>query len=338
MRCGRCHVENIPGRDRCFKCGTVLEATSELVDIHPPRMSGWRRPVRGLVRWFRRQRVFVKPPGKNVQRVLDRLTSDGLIGLVVSVIPGLAHFAKGRFREVRLYVLLWAALLCTGLFLYGSGAGYVLIGLAIGLHAFIALQFGLFKEIVDFAQRMVATLLVTACFALLYFGVPRVVFGGYTGGHTALTIPDMRINAGDYLVVRRSRRPKDVFPRGTLVLFRPLRLRNYRVDVFNEQPSMIGQIVGLPGDTVYIAKGVYASGGKPLNPERFPVPRWLQDRVMTVVVPPGSYFVSSPYIVRGRAGALTDAAVRDACLIKMEVIEGRAFMRWWPLQRRGFIE
>lgn len=339
MRCSRCHFENIPGQERCFKCGSVLEAVGDAVNVHPPRMSGWRRPFRGLIRWCRgHQTLSEKLPNREIRRGLDTLTSDASIGLALGVIPGLAHLVKRRFKEVRLFVLLWAVLLSVGLFLYGSSMGFLLVGLAIGLHAWIAIQFGLIKEITGFAERVATTLVVVACFALLYWGLPRLVFHGYTGGHTALTIPDMQIRSGDYLLVRRTRSLEDTLPRGTLVLIRPSRFRNYRRDQFTEQPSMICQIVGLPGDTIKIAEGFYAVGDEPLNPERFPVPRWLQNRRMTVVVRPASYFVSSPYTVRGRAGALTDQAVRDACLMKMEDIQGRAFMRWWPLQRRGFIE
>lgn len=339
MRCSRCQFENIPGQDRCLKCGSVLEAAGGSVDVHPPRMPGWQKPVRSLTRWFFRHRlVSGTRPSKKIRRALDGLASEASMGLVLGIIPGLAHLIKRRFKEVRLFVLLWAVLLCAGLFLYGSSMGFLLIGLAIGLHAWIAIQFALFKEITGLVERIVVTVMVVACFSLLYWGVPRLVFHGYTGGYTALTIPDMQIHSGDYLLVRRTTSPEDTLPRGALVLIRPARFRNYRRDQFTEQPSMIGQIVGLPGDTIKIAEGFYAVGDEPLNPERFPVPRWLQNRRMTVVVRPGSYFVSLPYTVRGRAGRLTDQAVRDACVMKMEGIQGRAFMRWWPLQRRGFIE
>ncbi len=339
MRCNRCQFENIPGQDRCFKCGTVLEIADDAMNVHPPRMSAWRSPFRGLLRWFRRnEKLSEKLPGQEIRKGLDRLATDEMIGLALSVVPGLAHLIKRRSREVRLFVLLWAVLLSVGVFLYGSTAGFLCVGLAIGVHAWIGLQYGFLKKLDGFIERIAATLIIVACFGFLYWGVPRVVFHGYTGGHTALAVPAMRVQPGDYLLVRRTGAGQDVLPRGTLVLMRPARFRNYRRELFTEQPSMIGQIVGVPGDTIKIAEGFYALGDDPLDPERFPVPGWLQGRKTTVRVPSGSYFVSSPYRVQGRAGALTHQAVRDACLMKMEDIQGRAFMRWWPLQRRGFIE
>jgi hypothetical protein len=278
-------------------------------------------------------------PDLGIRKGLNRVASDGLFGLVVNVVPGLAHLIRRRFKEVRFFVLLWAVLLSVGLFLYGSGVGYVLLGLAIGLHAWIAISFGLFKEVPRFIERCVTTLIVVACFALLYWGVPRIVFRGYTGGYTALTIPEMRIEAGDYLLVRRTPHVDEPFRRGTLVLIRPARIYNERVDIFREQPSMIGQIVGLPGETLKLAHGFYAVGDEPLDPERFPVPRWLEDQKMTVFIRPGQYFVSSAYTVRAQGNArLTNEAIRTVCLLEGGSIQGRAFMRWWPLGRRGFIE
>lgn len=340
MRCSTCHFENIPGQDRCLRCGSILEAAGRLVDVHPPRMAGWRGPVRGLVRWFRGHRAIPEGlPGKRIRRGLDRIASDALIGLIISVVPGLAHFVKGRFREVRLLVLVWAVLLSAGLFLYGSSVGSLLIGLAIGLHAWIAIQFGLIKVVTGFVERVGLVLLVTAGLALLYWAAPRLVFRGYTGGYTALTIPEMRIESGDYLLVRRTEALQETLPRGTLVLIRPLRLRNYRTDLFNQQPLMIGQIVGLPGETVALADGLYSAGGEPLDPARFPVPGWLQRSKTGIAVHPGSYFVSLPYSLRGHGGAtLTNQAIHDVSLFGAEEIQGRAFMRWWPLGRRGFIE
>ena len=340
MKCSRCHFENMPGQNRCFKCGSVLEAGADTVDVHPPRMSGWRKPFRGLLRWSRRhQRVSEKLPTDHVRRAWDKVTSDGPTGFFLSIIPGLAHALNGRFREVRWIVLAWFVLLSTGLFLYGSSVGYLLVGLAIGLHAWIALQYGVLREIPGLMERLGVTLAAVAFFALLYWGTPRILLRGYTGGYTALTIPDMQISEGDYLFARRLGRLEEPLPRGTLVLVHPLRFRNNIAELLREQPAMFGQIIGRPGEIIRIAVGFYAVGDEPLDPERFPVPRWLANRTITVRVRPGYYFVSSAYTVQVHGNArLTDDAIRNACLVEAEDIEGRAFMRWWPLTRRGFIE
>lgn len=340
MKCNRCHFENIPGQNRCFKCGSILEAARVAVDVHPPRMSTWRRPGRALVRWVRRHvPVSEKGPAKAVHKGLDRLTSDELTGAVFSIIPGLAHLIKKRFREVRWLVLAWAVLLAAGLFLYGHTIGALLIGSAIAVHAWIALRFGLIQQITAFIDRLVTALVVVACLGILYWATPRVFFPGYTGGYTAMNIPAMRIHNGDYLLVGPAGSVEETLPRGTLVLIDPPEFRNNRLAMLNQRPSMIGQIIGLPGETVQIAEGAYIVDGERLDPARYPVPRWLQDRLETFIVRPGSYFVSSPYSIRGRGAArVASETVRSACVFEKGEIHGRAFMRWWPLRNRGFIE
>jgi hypothetical protein len=277
-------------------------------------------------------------PTGSIREKLGRVATDGLVGLVISIIPGLAHVAKGRFREIRLLWLLWLVLLCFGLFLYGSAVGFVCIGLAIGLHAWIAIQFGLFKEIAGFIEKIVVVSTVVVVLTVLYWAAARILFYGYAGGHTSLTIPQRDISAGDFLLVRRTRGLRQ-FPRGTLVLIRPEGFRNANRVGLGGQEQMVGQVVGCPGEQIGIVKTCFVVESHALDPARFPVPQWLQGRVARFFVPADSYFVTTEYTVRrqGRA-TLTNQMIADACLINSENIRGEAFMRWWPLSRRGFIE
>lgn len=323
----------MPGRERCFKCGSILEPAA-VVDVHPPRMPAWKAPFREIARCVRGLRgAPEKPATHRARKVLSRAAGDALLGVVLSVVPGLAHALNQRFKEVRLHVLLWAILLSLGLFLYGSPYGFVCVGLAIGLHVWIALKFGLLQEIGDLGTRIGAIFVVTTGLTALYWAVPRVVFWGYGGGYTALTIPDMNVKAGDYLLIRRI---GDMHPiaRGTLVLFRPSGYHN----VLAPGVRTVGQIIGLPGETVSLANEVFRIEGQPLDPERFPVPAWLRRRSTGISVPKDSYFVSSEYRIGGHGGVLTDEIIRNTCVIPAKEIRGRAFMRWWPPARRGFLE
>jgi type IV secretory pathway protease TraF len=340
MKCSRCHFENIPGQERCLKCGSVLEAGGAVADIHPPRMRVGGGVIRGLARWFRgRRRVRKKSPDGNIRPRLTKVASDGLVGLVISVIPGLAHLINGRFREVRWHVLLWFVVLSSGLFLFGSQAGSLLIGLAIGLHAWIGIKFGLFREIVGLVERVVIVLVLVLLLTSLYWAAPRVAFRGYTGGYTTLTIPDLNVSAGDYLLVRRIAQPADQLARGTLVLFRPPRFRNTRQDLLGgQQGLMVGQIVGLPGETVEIRDVSFAVEGQVLDRNRYPVPHWLEGRNRSVYVKADSYFISTEYTAHGRARNLIDRIMGEVCVVESEGVHGRAFMRWLPLARRGFFE
>ena len=342
MRCARCEFENIPGQTRCIRCGSILEVGSAVIEIHPPRMAAWRKPFRDVMRWLRGQRLMSKMPAV-VRRSCDVVVSDNLVGLVLNVVPGLPYLLKGRFREVGLLVLLWFVLLGGSLVFYGSPTGAILIGLTLALHAWIAVRYGLIDEIRGFGERVALVLIVIILLALLYWAVPRVLIRGFGGGRTALAIPAQNISRGDYFLVRHVRRTEEPLPRGTLVLFEPPRIRNVQRDPrLNQRQRTIGQIVGLPGEAVRVEGTAYVIGGQRLDPSQFPVPHWLQrypPRAVTgIVVPNGSYFVSTDYAVTLQGhGAITDQAISNACLMRASDIRGRAFMHWWPFSRRGFI-
>jgi len=342
MRCARCEFENIPGQTRCIRCGSILEAGSEVIQIYPPRMPPWSKPVRAMRRWVRSQRLLAKMPA-TVQRGFDWVVSDSLVGLLLSIIPGLPHLLKRRFREVALLVLAWLILLGASLVFYGSPTGALLIGLTLALHAWIAVRYGLVEEVRGFTERVALLLIVMILLALLYWAVPRVLIRGFGGGHTSLAIPALNVSRGDYFLVRHVRRAEEPLPRGTLVLVEPTALRNARPDLrLITGQRMIGQIVGLPGEAVHVENHAYVVGGQRLDLNHFPVPRWLQEfpprSVAGIIVPVNSYFVSMDYTVGGHGhAAVTDQMISNVCVARASDIRGRAFMQWWPFSRRGFI-
>jgi hypothetical protein len=341
MRCVRCDFENIPGQTRCIRCGSILEAAGVVIQIHPPRMPAWRKPFRDMMRHMRGWHLA--PQKSLLARVsprLDAAVSTGLAGVVLSVIPGFAHLLAGRLRELRLLLPLWLVLLGVGLFLYGSPPGFLLIGLAIGVHAWIAVQYGLFKEIDDLLSRVGAVVLLVVVFAVLYWATPHVVVPRLRTGYTALTIPARDVHSGDLFLTWRQRDTNEPLVRGTLVLVRPrgLHLIRGRRSASLMAP-MIGQVVGLPGEMLEIRDKAFMVDEQRLDPNHFPVPHWLLHYDSRVPIPlrGDSYFVSSEYAREGRGG-LTDQAIGSVCIVKADEVRGRAFMQWWPLSRRRHVE
>jgi len=344
MRCVRCEFENMPSQARCIRCGSVLGTSTGAVAVHPPRMPAWKGPLRGTLRWLREHRLAPeKLRGGRISRGADRALSNGVVGLLLGVIPGLPHLLTRRFKEVALYVALWAMSLALGLFFYGSTPGSVLIGLAIGLHAWIALQYGVFREITELAARIGTVLAVMALLVALYWAVSRVAAQGLDAGYTTLTIPAMSVERGDLLLIHRVERGAGLaFPRGALVLFYPdgfhnaVRNRRNRADA-----AVVGQIAGLPGETIQVHENAYVADGQRLDPNRVPVPSWLLGRPWRsgISIPPTAYFISTEYTVHIHGNIrLDDAAIRGVCVVPAADIRGRAFLRRLPLARRGFLE
>jgi hypothetical protein len=173
--------------------------------------------------------------------------------------------------------------------------------------------------------------------AWIYWLAPGVVVPDLTGGYTNLTLPYQDIRQGDFLLAWRHRPSDTSLPRGSLVLTRPGSIgRGRAVRVPRSDETMAVQIVGLPGETIAVAHDLYLVNGKSLDREKYPVPRWLRGRDVYAKLTSDSYFVSSEYNVNLRE--LTQAHIRTVCVVAREAVEARAFIRWLPLFRRGFIE
>ncbi len=339
MRCQRCQFENVPGESRCFKCGSVLGGGQGVaVDVHPPRMGRMARPFRAVFRWFRRRRILPDVKiGRHVPAFLRIMSGDAFLGIFVSIIPGLAHFVEGRFREVRWHVLGWFLLLLGGMFFYGSSFGWLLIGITIGLHGWIAFKHRLLKEIDEMYRKMGMLIMLLIALGFLYWGIRRVAFGDFEFGYATSGIPYQNVQRGDCLLGRRSRAREGTLTRSSLVFarFRELRVaRGGRAGTRNYF-NTIGQIVALPGDKIEITGNRFIVNGQKLDEDKFPFPGWLSGAEVSATIPPESYFVSTVYRMRG--ANLTGDLISEACILSRGDIDALAVMRWFPLERRGFL-
>lgn len=338
MRCQRCTFENIPGQKTCIKCGSVLEIKSTAINIHPPRMPRWKKPFRDMLRSMRKGKVIPQDKAKShlTPRVKE-FFNDTFLGLFLSIVPGLAHWVQNRFREIRWYFLAWLVLLLSGLFLYGSAAGYICLGLAIGVHAAIALQYGILKDLINLREKIIMVILVLIGLTFMYRFIPRMPPLNFDGGYSSLTIPYYNVEAGDYLLARGGLDEKDLLSRGSLVLIHPATFGGYRI-VTRGNDTIIGEIVGFAGEKVQIVNGVFIVDGQLLDVEKYPVPQWLRRIPFSATIPNDSYFVSSRYSVTAHGIALSASHIKQVCIVKAGDIEAKAFMRWWPLLRRGFLK
>ena len=326
----------MPGQTKCFQCGSILESKDATVDVYPPRMAPWKKPFRNVTRWMRRHRMVpaLTPPECLSSRLkTDSVDYSCLWGLFLSIVPGLAHLIHRRFREIRWYFFGWLIALGVGLFLYGTNLGLCFVGLAVGLHAWIAVQHSLMKHLETLGERLGAVLVALIVLALIYWTTPRVLLPDLSGGYTALTLPYQNIQRRDFLLGWREEISSHPLPRGSLVLTRMAYIgRGWRA---SRERLMFVQIVGLPGETIQIHENTYIVDGQPLDSEKYPVSQWLHGREFSDTVPSETYFVISEYDVHIN---IREGHIRTACLIGFEDVRARAFMRWLPLSRRGFIE
>jgi len=263
------------------------------------------------------------------------MSGNALAGILLSIVPGLAHFVEGRFREVRWWVTGWIVVLLVGVFFYGSGTGFLFLGFAVGIHSWIAFNHMLIREHNEARERFIDFGMLLVFFGLLYFGVRVTVLRDFVLGFSSRTIPYQNVQQGDIILARRSRARADFHKRGSFVLVTLREVGARRV--WGVEGEMVAHVVAVGGETIEVTDGVFVVNGRPLDKEHFPVPQWLQRRIGQIYVPEGSYFINVEYNVRGNM-AVNTGLVKEACVIEGSRIEAAAVMKWLPLSRRGFLK
>lgn len=333
MKCERCQFENIPGQKTCFKCGSVLGIEDGQIDIYPVRMAKWKKPFRSFGRIIRHLDIIPKDFITGLPSWLKYIFDDSVTGLFFSIIPGLAHGIKGRFKEIRWYFAAWLVLLLSGIFLFGSQAGIIFLAMAVGIHTGIAIQYKALWMIKDLAGKVVLIVVVLIALTAIYRYSPRLLH--LTGGYINMDIPAKKIQTGDYFIGRTVSRQE--IKRGSLVFVRPGQISNLPM-LYNLNPQVIVcEIVGLGGEKFEINGDHYAINGVELDNKLYPVAKWLKINHYSIIIPSDSYFVNVEYRVGGHGMEISEY-IRRACVINNEEIETKAFMQWMPLARKGFLK
>jgi hypothetical protein len=328
----------MPGYDSCVQCGSVLKAASGQVDIDPPRMSKWKIPFRSLMRSVRGSGVPVLDmPDTKMPKWVKLFVGVGTFGVILSFIPGLGHALLRAFKTIRMYVLAWAILLPLALFFHGGTFGAIFLGLAFGVHVWIAMHCSLIREHEEFLKRIIAFVIIAFFYLVFYRSIWLVVFHDIIGAHSTMNAPCHRVETGDFLIARRSLAKEQPFERGALAI---VRLTSIGVErsAFQElfmtpEARSFGQVIGLPGEEVEIKERCFYIDGQPLDTEKYPVPDWIGDRQLKTTVPDACYFMIAEY--NGRDYGVTQ--IIGVCTVQSDRIEAKVFMRWLPLSRKGFI-
>jgi len=246
MQCRRCGFENMPGLTACMKCKTVLTATAP-VDVHPPR-AGLMRHVRPLVYWFNRMR------SGEAKKVAASPATDPrtLLWVLLSILPGLGHLASGRLKAIRLLWPAWFALFILGLLGAGAAWGSVFMGLAISMHAWIALDSADLRSLFDSALGRLGCVLIGFFMLswLVYGGFGRHVLGGSV---LPLAIDSHGLRPNDHILFWGM----GSLQRGDLVRYTiqgtgPVQFGEYQI----RGGQTVGRLLAFAGEKVLIGHGV----------------------------------------------------------------------------------
>lgn len=319
---------------------TPDEIRDRAATVDHPRMSSWFQPE-----------VFA---------VLWRCA----LGLALSVIPGLAHIWQRRFRDVRWHALGWGVFLTLAIVLYASPPGVACFAIALALHAWIMVDasVGPFIRDENVLTRTAWRLgFLAGCAGFLFLGyqaiVDRATPRELVVAQAGVAVPFHRVELRDTLFCTRLDGRFCILNRGDMVAVDIgtyvvggyyVRGGGRRATLPNPlRMATAGQLIAFPGETVEIRNNQFHVNGRPLDPDRFPVPQCLRGDDVKVHAAPAylprmpTYFVTLEY--RAQQGRLplntqvARAAAVQACLLPSDSLVARAYMRWYPVYRRGYL-
>jgi hypothetical protein len=330
MQCQQCQFENMPGLNRCMRCGSVLGVSSTPIPIFPPRMPGWKKPIRGFFRFFRFNGIQTSRL-PSMPRWAAKISSSSLFSAVFSVIPGLAQLLSHQFRTIFWYWIAWLVLIGVTVFCWGGAVTAFSFGLALTIHVWIAMRGGILRDFEVFRDRIIIFLVLVFAYFILYYNGSRLGLRalGIQGGYSLVNAPYSKIHTGDYLVGRMGVLS---FQRGEFVFTRLRAVGGHGQGLASDG---FVRIVGLPGETVEVRQNSFFINGKALDAVQYSVPAGFSKvKDFTVSLSVDQYFIIAEFHGTG----YNLGHIRSLCVLTSRDFEAKAFLRWWPLMSRGFIE
>lgn len=165
--------------------------------------------------------------------------------------------------------------------------------------------------------KIIASALVSAAI-IMQFVMPTNVYGGSME-------PGFCDN--DYLLVsKQAYRGKHLPKRGDVVVFRS-RIK----DEYDNDKILIKRIIGLPGDTIFIEKGMVYINGERLN-ETYVKNGFTNGAVGPMVIPENGYFCMGDNRTKSR-----DSRDRSVGIVDKDDIIGKVFFKLYPFDKFGKI-
>jgi len=313
-----------------MRCGSVLGVSSTPIPIFPPRMSGWKKPIRRFFRFFRFNGIQTSQL-PSMPRWAEKISSSSLFSAVLSVIPGLAQLLNRQFRSIFWYWIAWLVLMGVTIFCWGGAVTALSFGLALTIHVWIAIRGGILRDFEAFHNRIIIFLVLAFVYFILYYNGSRLGLRllDIQGGYSLVNAPYSRIHTGDYLVGRMG---GSTLQRGEFVF---TRLRAVGGHGQGRTSDGFVRIVGLPGETVEVRQNQFFIDGKALDMAQFSVPAgFLRVKEFIIGLSGDQYFV----VAEVHGTGYTVNQIKSMCILTSKDFQSAAFLRWWPLRSRGFIE
>lgn len=341
MQCNSCQFENMPGIEACGRCGSPLGLKTLAIDVHPPRAGSWAKRLRRGWLPFRATYYEVRDAGRDFVRETGigdalhmELPRTPWRVLARGIVPGWPHIYLGQTWIGRVFLALYLGLMFLALLLFGTTIGMFLAGLAFSVHvssiASVLRQGGIRGLSYWVGMGMTFLILALGVYAPAGWLLSRVVCPA-----------ELRLNAGPFAdgdVILYSPGyyswSRDPLP-GDVVFYEQA-AGNYRLSgnqhgyIHVGEGQRIDRILAGPGDHVRWDKNQLTVNGQPAAFE--PLGTFMNMPPLAVDVPQGTYLIV-PSTGWGRPVELTADDWIHLILVPRSRIDGRAFMRSYPLTR-----
>jgi signal peptidase I len=346
MQCVACGFENLPGLERCARCGSPLDL--DAIAVEPPRASTLRLGTRAarvrntVGRHVRTSLPSLAPVGRWLRY---RMPADiSMRGLCWSLLPGGGPLATGRPRLGWVLIAAWCVCLLAALLMVGTATGWFLLGLAVSVHA--AGVFAVMATNLVFERLWIRAVFGLVAYTVLFLFLYRPV--AQLGMQFVIVVPVTAVGApgvladGDALLATGPWLERGNYARGDIVLYEIPEISGdgYQVPAGRS----VDRIVGLPGDQVEIVGGKLLINGQPPAAGMMPlgpVPRsadvdWTLGPYEYAVLPSQVEF-HMPGDPR-EAQVIARSVLSEASRMSSTEIVGRVWWRWRPFDRFGALE
>ena len=336
MQCCSCQFENMPGSEKCARCGASLVLATAAIDVHPPRASGWSRslPRVWTMRrvWYQFRDYVSAGFGKIASGV--NATSFDTRTCLQAVIPGLVQIRRGDTARGRIFFLSYVAFIASGTALTGTAFGGVLLGLAFSVHL-TSIVDALVTKFASLRDRIGFSVL---CGLLLFLVVYLPI--GWCVSRIATPIQLLAemgpFQNGDVVWYNRSSLPSN----GSIVLYNvPAaritgRTERGQAAQYQVEGLRINRIVATGGQTTSWKDGkLYVDGREsPWQPKAGP----HLATGTSYDVPNGYYYIPAEDLLPNHV-RLSSARWQRFSAVRADRVVGIVRFRSWPISRVAFV-
>lgn len=331
MQCSNCQFENMPGVQACGRCGASLQLASLAIDVHPPRAGRLTKLHR---RWFPLARFWNRLRNAAARVIPDLRSnwpSDMPAGdiLLRMIVPGWPQWYTGLVRRAKWIFFGYLGLLVSGLLFAGTLLGWLLVGLAIALHAVSILDI-VAARIPDVQRRLLCAVATPALLTIvLYYPANWLLAQVATPQRIGMTMPPFE--TGDVVLVNNRAYTHAQPELGDVVLYQlpPQNIANADHAIYLAVGDRIDRVLAHAGQKVTSGQGRLLVDGQPspwlpLNPQQVP-------DGLAVTVPDNCYLILPsvdpfPHPL---------PVWQTMSIVPRAQIEGRVYWRSQPLWRFG---